>query len=76
MVNADVARIINSDEVQSVVRPQKAAGARRTAKKNPLNNLQQLFKMNPYAKSFKRRETLFSMARAQARAEKAAAKRA
>ncbi|MCE3215408.1 60S ribosomal protein L4 [Datura stramonium] len=40
MVNADLARIINSDEVQSVVRPIKKDVKRATLKKNPLKNLE------------------------------------
>jgi large subunit ribosomal protein L4e len=75
MVNADVARLINSDEVQSVVRPKKAGGVRRTSKKNPMTNLQQLFKMNPYAKTFKRKETIFAQAKLEARLAKKAAKK-
>ncbi|GJS74066.1 60S ribosomal protein L4 [Tanacetum coccineum] len=39
MVNADLARIINSDEVQSVVRPIKTEKKRACMKKNPLKNL-------------------------------------
>lgn len=48
MVNADLARIINSDEVQSVVRPIKKDVKRATLKKNPLKNLNVLLKLNPY----------------------------
>lgn len=36
MTNADVSRIINSDEIQSIVRPKMKAPRRRTVKKNPL----------------------------------------
>lgn len=36
MANADVTRIINSDEVQAVVRPVKRSSKHTTAKKNPL----------------------------------------
>ncbi|KAF5756956.1 putative ribosomal protein L4/L1e [Helianthus annuus] len=39
MVNADLARIINSDEVQSVVRLIKKEVKRVPMKKNPLKNL-------------------------------------
>ncbi|KAL4449342.1 hypothetical protein ABPG74_015724 [Tetrahymena malaccensis] len=49
LANADIARIINSNEVQSVV---KAAGSTETheRKKNPLTNDNALFKLNPAAK--------------------------
>jgi len=40
-----------SDEIQSVVRPQKAAPAKHAPlKKNPLKNLGVMMKLNPYAK--------------------------
>jgi large subunit ribosomal protein L4e len=70
MANADVARIINSDEVQTVVRPVKAGSTRTTQKKNPMRNLNALVRLNPYAKSFKRRETIFAERRREARAAK------
>merc|ERR1719408_565934 len=38
MENADVARIINSDEVQSVLRPKLEAPKKFSCKKNPLTN--------------------------------------
>lgn len=40
-----------SDEIQSVVRPQKAAPVKHAPlKKNPLKNLGVMLKLNPYAK--------------------------
>lgn len=64
MTNADVVRLINSDEVQSVVKPSKGhAGKRTFTKKNPLNNLNALLKLNPYAKTLKRNAQLFQEAR-------------
>jgi large subunit ribosomal protein L4e len=63
MTNADVARLVNSDEVQSVVRaPRGAEITRRPLKKNPLRNLGALLKLNPYAK-VQRRAALVSSAR-------------
>jgi len=58
--NPDVQRIINSTEVQSVLR---AAGQKRTKrpytqKKNPLKNQGVMFRLNPYAKTYKRRELI------------------
>jgi len=47
MENADVARIINSDEVQSVLRPKLEAPKKTTRKKNPLVNKQLMAKLNP-----------------------------
>ena len=74
MLNADVARLINSDEVQSAVRPAKAAAKRPPHKKNPLNNLNALLKLNPYAQTAKRNAILFSEARAAAKAKAQAEK--
>lgn len=53
--NADVTRLINSDEIQSIV---KAAGPSRVKrahvqKKNPLKNKAVLARLNPYAKAYK-----------------------
>ncbi len=55
MTNADVARLINSDEVQSVVRPPRATAIRaKPLKKNPLKNFGALVKLNPHAKVTRR----------------------
>merc|ERR1719473_1857780 len=51
MTNADVARIINSDEVQSVVIPAKSAPKTYGKKKNCLKNKKAMFKMNPASKT-------------------------
>ncbi|SCU92739.1 LAMI_0E11826g1_1 [Lachancea mirantina] len=52
--NTDVTRIINSSEIQSVVRPAGQATQKRShvLKKNPLKNKQVLLRLNPYAKVF------------------------
>ena len=55
IANADVSRLINSSEVQAVVRPAK--GGTRTKrtnvqKKNALRNKQILLRLNPYAAAF------------------------
>merc|ERR1719321_2379251 len=47
MTNSDVARIINSDEVQSAVRPALEAPKRSTQKKNPLKNRNVMARLNP-----------------------------
>jgi large subunit ribosomal protein L4e len=55
---SDLARLINSTEVQSVVRPtkggskQKKGGKAGVLKKNPLKNKQVMLRLNPYAKTF------------------------
>merc|ERR1719399_2349804 len=47
MTNSDVARIINSDEVQSAVRPALEGPKRSTQKKNPLKNRNVMARLNP-----------------------------
>ncbi|XP_057422801.1 60S ribosomal protein L4-like [Lotus japonicus] len=75
MVNSDLARIINSDEVQSVVRPIKKDVKRATLKKNPLKNLNVMLRLNPYAKTAKRAALLAEAQRLQAKKEKLDKKR-
>ncbi|KAL7092032.1 hypothetical protein ACP275_12G140400 [Erythranthe tilingii] len=75
MVNADLARIINSDEVQSVVRPIKKDIKRAQLKKNPLKNLNVMLKLNPYAKAAKRMALLAEAQRVKAKQEKLDKKR-
>ena len=58
MLNGDLARIINSDEIQSVVRPIKKNFVRAPMKKNPLKNLNVMLKLNPYAKTARRMSLL------------------
>jgi len=53
--NADVTRLINSSEVQAVVRAAKGGATTKRAgvqKKNPLKNKQVELRLNPYAKAF------------------------
>ncbi|CAN7112861.1 60S ribosomal protein L4-1 [Brassica rapa] len=75
MVNADLARIINSDEVQSVVKPIKKDAKRAVMKKNPLKNLNVMLKLNPYAKTAKRMSLLAEAQRVKAKKEKLTKKR-
>jgi len=55
MTNADLQRIINSSEIQSVVRPKTENLRFHPKKKNPLRNFGQLVKLNPYALTQRRR---------------------
>lgn len=48
--NSDIARIINSDEIQSVINPIKEKSKLIPRKKNPLRNKEEMFKLNPYAR--------------------------
>merc|ERR1712048_723753 len=47
MENADIARIINSDEVQSVLKPKLEAPKAHAPKKNALKNKSLMEKLNP-----------------------------
>jgi len=61
MTNSDLTRIINSDEIQSVLKPAQPTrgvklGIRK--KKNPLKNLDEMRRLNPYRNQQIRRELL------------------
>jgi large subunit ribosomal protein L4e len=56
MSNADLARIINSEEIQSVVRPAVTETKRLPRKKNPLKNLGAMVRLNPYVLIHRRNE--------------------
>mmetsp|Transcript_18359 Transcript_18359/g.49381 ORF Transcript_18359/g.49381 Transcript_18359/m.49381 type:complete len:395 (+) Transcript_18359:44-1228(+) len=58
MNNADLGRLINSDEVQSTVRPAKETVKRSPLKKNPLKNFAAMQAINPAAATAKRRALL------------------
>eukprot|EP00743_Colponemidia_sp_Colp-15_P000032 GILK01000039.1.p1 GENE.GILK01000039.1~~GILK01000039.1.p1 ORF type:complete len:408 (-),score=81.18 GILK01000039.1:254-1432(-) len=75
MANADLARLINSDEIQSVVRPSIKQKKVSTQKKNPLKNLNVMLKLNPYALTARRMELVAKQNAAKKRAEQVDAKR-
>jgi large subunit ribosomal protein L4e len=56
LTNADIAKIINSNEVQSVVIDAKSAANQHTQKTNPLVNGHSLETLNPYATVLRRME--------------------
>eukprot|EP00536_Pseudo-nitzschia_multiseries_P000144 jgi/Psemu1/293930/fgenesh1_pm.3_\ len=82
MVNADLARIINSDEVQSVLNPAKAPAAAFEPKANPLRSIVALEKLDAHAankrrmaqKAEKDREANKAAALAKKRADRTAGK--
>jgi large subunit ribosomal protein L4e len=57
MNNADLARIINSDEVQSVVNPAQRADKTRLRKKNAIKSIKALAMLDPYAAAARAAET-------------------
>merc|ERR1712151_1134740 len=66
--SADVARIINSDQVQSVIRPAITTQVRHPKKKNALRNRDVMIALNPYFAATRQREA----ARVKANRKKAA----
>jgi len=58
ITNSDIHRIINSDEIQSVIRAKKPIRRFHTLRKNPLTNFGTMVKLNPYAVSRKRRNLI------------------
>lgn len=76
MANSDITRIINSDEVQSKVRPAETTVVRRRIKKNPLKNLGVKVRLNPHALSLRRSELLAQERRVAIKAAKVVKARA
>lgn len=76
MTNADLARIINSDEVQSVCNPAKRGNNSYLRKKNPLWNDFALAKLDPYAAAARKAEQRAEAGRKGKKAEILAARRA
>mmetsp|Transcript_144328 Transcript_144328/g.350417 ORF Transcript_144328/g.350417 Transcript_144328/m.350417 type:complete len:381 (+) Transcript_144328:53-1195(+) len=68
MTNADIGRIINSTEVQSVIRSAKSSNTYKVQKKNPLRNKTAMLKLNPYHAVMRKTEQRAQKARAKARA--------
>lgn len=74
--NPDITRVINSDEVQAIVKPAQAKNQKRSSmKKNPLRNVQVMLRLNPYAKAVRRAELVAQEARANNKAKKVAVAR-
>jgi len=72
----DLARLLKSNEIQSVIRPRIAQPKKAGPKHNPLTNINALVKLNPYAATFKRLRTLASTKANTKAAPKTAAKTA
>lgn len=68
MANADLARIINSDEIQSVLNPANRANKVYLRKKNPLVSIKALAKLDPYAAAARASEQRAEAARKDSRA--------
>jgi len=74
MTNADLGRVINSDEIQSVLRPKKVQ-KRLLPRRNPLKNMTRLARLNPHAITHRRREIVAQEKRAVAKAKLVESKR-
>jgi len=57
MTNTDLARLINSDEIQSIVKAPEALSAVLPIKRNPVRNSAAKIALNPYHAEVKKRET-------------------
>lgn len=75
MTNADLARIINSDEIQSVVKPSVTAPTVLPKKRNPLTNADVKIALNPYHAAVREREAKKRALSKEERAKLLAAKR-
>ena len=76
MTNADLARIINSDEIQSVVRPVSSVEVVLPKKRNPLRSAEAKIALNPYHATVRAREEAKRNLDKAAKAKVIAAKRA
>jgi len=75
MFNSDLNRLINSDEIQSKLKPAKLGVHRAVLKRNPLTNLGAMIKLNPYALTQRRNALRQSKTRSALRATLIAARR-
>ena len=73
--NGDLSRVINSDEIQKVVRAAKNERSKTLRKKNPLKNIGVMVKLNPYAAAHRANEMRAAAARAEKKAKKVQKKR-
>ena len=76
MTTPDVSRIVNSEEVQKVIRAKKEKSLKTLRKKNPLKNLGVMVKLNPYAPAHIRAELRRQEQNKKKKAEKKAALKA
>lgn len=75
MLNSDIARIINSDEVQSALNPAKDQAKAPARKVNPLKNVAVMEKLNPYVRIMRKKEQEQQDARKAKKSERLAAAR-
>jgi len=73
--NADVTKIINSSEIQSVLRPKGPAKTIPRQRRNPLKNLDFMVRLNPHVLTEKRTKLLAAERQSKAKKDAVAAKR-
>jgi len=56
MTNSDLGRIINSDEIQSKLRPKQSNSRTFERKRNPLKNKEAMYRLNPFEEQRKKRQ--------------------
>ncbi|KAI9580399.1 60S ribosomal protein L4 [Glossina fuscipes] len=64
MANTDLSRFLKSEEIRKVLRDPRKKVFRRVRRLNPLSNVRQLIKLNPYAEVLRRRAALAAEKRA------------
>merc|ERR1712154_410264 len=69
MASFDLARLLKSDEIQSVIRAPKKDVHRRVLKKNPLTNHRVMIRLNPHAKHVKKQAKYVETQRLRAKEE-------
>eukprot|EP01026_Neomeris_dumetosa_P081508 TRINITY_DN916_c0_g1_i1.p1 TRINITY_DN916_c0_g1~~TRINITY_DN916_c0_g1_i1.p1 ORF type:complete len:378 (-),score=43.69 TRINITY_DN916_c0_g1_i1:84-1217(-) len=70
MSNSDLTRLINSDEIQSIVKPPKESKYKPLIKTNPLKNLGAMLELNPYSAIARQMEQTNQEQRTKAKAER------
>jgi len=75
LTNPDISRVINSDEIQSKLRPAEKQRRMFVRKKNPLRNKGFMHKLNPFAVAQKARQLQFEKLRSKKKAAIVEAKR-
>lgn len=68
MANTDLSRLLKSEEILKVLRDRRKRVLRRVGHLNPLTNVRQLIKFNPYAEVLRRRAALAAEQRTVAKA--------
>ena len=68
MANTDLSRLLKSEEIRKVIRDPRTKIVRRVRRLNPLTNVRQLIKLNPYAEVLRRRAALAAEKRTIAKA--------